>query len=85
MHNAKVYKALSELLNAGSFWKQKGQLHLSEVLLTAIHRCAAGLTLEDRHNGQRGTRKIQIAGIKREPGFPRHMETENRLQISISL
>ena len=31
-------------------------------------RRAASLTLEDHHNGQRGTRNIQIAGIKRGPG-----------------
>ena len=31
-------------------------------------RAAASLTLEDHHNGQRGTRNIQIAGIKRGPG-----------------
>ena len=29
---------------------------------------AAGLTLKDHHNGQRGTRNIQIAGIKMGPG-----------------
>ena len=28
----------------------------------------ASLTLEDHHNGQRGTRNIQIAGIKRGLG-----------------
>ena len=37
-------------------------------LCRAIDAATARLTLEDHHNGQRGTRNIQIAGIKRGPG-----------------